>query len=84
MLIEGVKQGTLGTIVPFTVSDSGSVATSGTIVQNIPDYENASDLLAAYGNFSDVNWAGGDFVTNVQTSNGQSVTAICMSPLKSR
>lgn len=53
----------------------------GTVDQAVPDYESKADLLATYGNFSEVNWAGGDFVAHVPTSNGQSITALSASPL---
>lgn len=53
---------------------------TGEVVQAIPDYPTAGDLLAAYGNFSDV--AAGDFVTRVETSNGQVITALSGGPLQ--
>ena len=61
----------------------GAIKTSasGAIAQAIPDYDNAADLLAAYGNFSEVAWAGGDFIASVLTSNGQTITALSASPL---
>lgn len=61
----------------------GAIKTSasGTIAQAIPDYDNPADLLAAYGNFSEVSWAGGDFIASVLTSNGQTITALSASPL---
>lgn len=79
MLIEGLKQGTLGEIIPFTVSESGNVATSGTVTQNVPDFRTPADLLTAYDNFNEVNPA--DFVTRVSYSNGQAVTALSADPL---
>lgn len=59
-----------------------SIANGGGVIAHaVPDYESKADLLAAYGNFSEVNWAGGDFVAHVSTSNGQSITALSASPL---
>ena len=63
------------------VVDAIATTTGGEITQAIPDYESASDLLAAFGNFSEVNWAGGDFVSRVITSNGQTITALSANPL---
>ncbi len=59
------------------------VVTGGGVSQAVPDYESPAALLAAYGNFSEVNWEGGDFVAHVSTSNGQSITALSVSPLSS-
>lgn len=53
----------------------------GAVNQAVPDYENAGDFLAAYGNFSEVNWSGGDFIARIDTSNGQTITALSASPL---
>ena len=58
-----------------------AVSTSGVLNQAIPDYPTAADLLASYGNFADV--APGDFVTRVETSNGQVITALSGGPLQS-
>lgn len=60
---------------------TGSVG-GGAVTQAVPDYESATDLLAAYSDFAGVNWAGGDFVARVSTSNGQAITALCASPLQ--
>ena len=60
---------------------NGAPNAGGAIAQAIPDYDNAADLLAAYGNFSEVAWAGGDFIASVLTSNGQTITALSASPL---
>jgi len=57
------------------------VSTSGAVLQVVPDFVAAADLLAAYDNFNEVNWAGGDFVTLTKYSNGQSVTALSCNPL---
>ncbi|MFM7012174.1 MAG: hypothetical protein ACKO0Z_23075 [Betaproteobacteria bacterium] len=54
---------------------------SGAIGQAVPDYETPAAMLAAYGNFSEVNWAGGDFISSVATSNGQAITCLSASPL---
>ncbi len=62
---------------PIAVEDQHSCA----VLQAVPDYESNADLMAAYGNFSEVNWAGGDFIAKVDTSNGQSITALSASPL---
>lgn len=56
------------------------VAASGLVEQAIPDFPTAADLLSAYGNFAGV--APGDFVTRVQYSNGQVVTALSGGPLQ--
>lgn len=54
---------------------------TGEIVQAIPDPDNAADIATAWGNFTGVNWAGGDFVTSVSGLNGQSITVLSASPL---
>ncbi len=48
------------------------------VVQAIPDYTSAAELLASYDNFSGV--VAGDFVTRVSSSNGQAITALSGSP----
>lgn len=53
----------------------------GAVSHAAPDFVLPSDLLEAWGNFSGVNWAGGDFVTMVSTSNGQKITAISASTI---
>ena len=63
------------------VDPNGEYVGNGSVVQAIPDYESAADLLAAFGNFSEVNWAGGDFVSRLSTSNGQSITSLSANPL---
>lgn len=60
---------------------NGAAMTAGTVSQAIPDFRTAADLLATYGNFSEVNWANGDFVTLTKYSNGQAVTALSVDPL---
>ena len=62
-------------------SFSKQVSTIGSIEQAVPDYESPADILAAYGNFSEVNWANGDFVARVNTSNGQAITALSVDPI---
>ena len=57
------------------------VATGGLVSQAVPDFRTAADLLATYGNFSEVDWANGDFVTLTKFSNGQAVTALSANPL---
>jgi hypothetical protein len=54
---------------------------SGAVKQVVPDFRSAAELLGAYDNFDEVNWAGGDFVTLTKYSNGQSVTALSCNPL---
>ena len=58
-----------------------ALVNGGGVSQAVPDYDNNADLLAAYGNFSEVNWPNGDFVTRQATSNGQIFTALSVSPL---
>lgn len=71
---------------PILLKDDGQgvysevVASSGTVTQAVPDFATAQDLLTAYGNFSGI--APGDFVTRVQTSNGQVITALSGGPLQ--
>lgn len=57
------------------------VKASADVVQVVPDFRDAADLLATYDNFSEVNWAGGDFVTLTKYSNGQAVTALSCNPI---
>lgn len=57
------------------------VVNGGAVTQVIPDFRNASDLLATYDNFSEVDWVNGDFVTLTKYSNGQAVTALSANPL---
>lgn len=60
---------------------SGAPTGMGAVTQAIPDFENASDVATAWGNFAGVNWAGGDFVTSVPGVNGQYIVALSGSPL---
>ena len=62
------------------IDENNPLAVSGSIAQAIPDFPTALDLLASYGNFADV--APGDFVTRVETSNGQVITALSGGPLQ--
>ena len=57
------------------------VINGGGVYQAVPDFRDAADLLATYDNFSEVNWAGGDFVTLTKYSNGQAVTALSCNPI---
>lgn len=84
-VIQGVYQetGQADQYIPIKVSKDGDLNVAGTISQAVPDYDNAADLLTAYGNFSEVNWSGGDFVSRVLTSNGQTITALSANPLVS-
>lgn len=49
--------------------------------QVVPDFKTANALMEAYSNFSEVNWAGGDFVSITRTANGQRIMALSCSPL---
>lgn len=84
-VIQGVYQetGQADQYIPIKVNKDGELSVGGTVSQAVPDYDNAVDLLAAYGDFAEVNWAGGDFVSRVLTSNGQTITALSASPLVS-
>ena len=73
------NNGASDTEVSVKASRTGELASSSDIKQMIPDYQSAGELFAAYGNFSGV--TGGDFVTKVNTSNGQSIIAITSDPL---
>ena len=53
---------------------------NGGVKQAIPDFHDATGLLKAFGNFSEV--ASGDFVTITKTSNGQQITALSGGPLQ--
>lgn len=55
------------------------VTTPGVVLQAVPDYATGADLLAAYGNFANVTPE--DFVTLVETSNGQVITALSSGPI---
>lgn len=82
-VIQGVysQAGQADQYIPFKVNADGELSIAGAVNQVVPDYERAADLLAVYGNFSEVNWEGGDFVSQVITSNGQTITALSASPL---
>ena len=67
--------------IPALVDGKTVVTTTDTVVQAIPDPDNAADIATAWGNFTGVNWAGGDFVTSVSGLNGQSITVMSSSPL---
>lgn len=74
-----MSQWTTGAQPVVPVDPSGAYAGSGTVLQAIPDFQNAAQLLAAYGDFAEV--APGDFVTITKTSNGQAITALSGGPL---
>lgn len=59
---------------------NGAAHVSGHVSQSIPDYPTEMDLLASCGNFADV--APGDFVTRVETTNGQVITALSGGPMQ--
>lgn len=68
-----------GKWVPIRSNQTGSLSTSSEVVQSVPDFHTAADLLTAYGNFSEV--TGNDFVTRVSFSNGQAVIALSADPI---
>lgn len=57
------------------------MASASDVYQVVPDFKTAAEFFDAYGNFSDVNIAGGDFVTLQRTANGQQITALSASSL---
>ena len=57
------------------------MAGGGSVAQAIPDLEDPAAIAAEWGNFAQVNWAGGDFVTSVAGVNGQAITVLSASPL---
>jgi hypothetical protein len=81
-LTRNLETGTLKTLKDMGDGTYAEViATGGQVVQAVPDFRDANDLLATYDNFSEVNWAGGDFVTLTKYSNGQAVTALSCNPI---
>lgn len=79
-MMEGVtKMGGRSTSKELSVDQAGRLNIAGAVQQAIPDYTSIPDLLAAFGNFSDV--MPGDFVTVTKFSNGQTVTALSAGPL---
>jgi len=82
-VIQGVysQAGQADQYIPIKVNADGELSVGGTVAQVVPDYDSAADLLTVYGNFSEVNWEGGDFVSRVITSNGQTITALSANPL---
>jgi hypothetical protein len=58
-----------------------ALVNGGAQTQAIPDMEDPAAIGAAWGGFAGVDWAGGDFVTNVAGLNGQAITVLSASPL---
>lgn len=58
-----------------------ATASTGTVQDLIPDFEDATTLASAWGNFAGVDWVGGDFVTATSGVNGQYIVALSGSPL---
>lgn len=60
---------------------SNGVTDAVSVNNAIPDAQTALEVATQWGNFSGVNTANGDFVTNVSGLNGQSITVLSASPL---
>ena len=57
------------------------VSSSMSIINAIPDTENAAEIAAQWGGFTGVDFAGGDFITSVPGLNGQTITVLSANPL---
>jgi len=82
-ILEGLKEGTTGTLLPIQVDEQGRLVlgNAGVVNQAIPDTEDAVALAAQWENFTGVDFANGDFVTSVPGLNGQAITVLSGSPL---
>ena len=66
--------------MPF-IQDRLAVTSSDGVTNAIPDLEDPTSIYANWQGFSGVDWANGDFVTNVSGLNGQAIVAVSSSPL---
>lgn len=64
-----------------TYAEVIAASTADSMTQAIPDLESLAEISAEWGGFALVDWAGGDFVTSVSGTNGQSITVLSSSPL---